>query len=106
MELEDIKVGDTIIISTLSKEFLEKVCRVTKTLVITNHYRFKKDGHLCGNGAYTTIRARKGSEEDIIKIEMSEKRDKLYRSIKNILQSRYPSLKDCEDVYSILKKYI
>ena len=106
MSLEDIKVGDIVIVSSYSEESLDKVCEVTKTLIITSRYRFRKaNGNLFGGGRYCQTYARKGTDEEIDRIKKAESREYLYVSIKSILRDCYPSLKDCEDIYSIIEKY-
>lgn len=70
MSLEGIKVGDIVIVSSYSKESLDKVCEITKTLVITSRYRFrKKDGSLFGGGRYCQTYARKGTDEEIGRVK-------------------------------------
>ena len=107
MSFEDIQVGDLVIIKCQGKEYARSVKSVTKTLFTVADIRFrKKDGVKFGSGAFPTMFVRKCTEEEFRKIRMSERRNRLHKSIIDILQVHCPSLEDCEEVYSILKKYI
>lgn len=54
--LENVKVGDKLIVHSRHDRRIAEVERVTATLVITKHYRFrKKTGMVQGNDSWNSV---------------------------------------------------
>lgn len=71
--LENAKVGDTLFVSNGTVEYLEKVTRLTKTLVITNVHRFNRgSSKLCGSEYWNVLHARLATDEDIAMIRRKQ----------------------------------
>lgn len=71
--LENVKVGDTLFVSNGMYEYLEKVVRLTKTLVITKVHRFNRgNGRLCGSDAWNILYARLATDEDVAMIRRKQ----------------------------------
>ena len=108
MEFEDVKVGDTIIISTPWEKTIDKVVKVTKTTFCTETARFRRDdGRLCGTSRKYCIRyAKKATEEEIQETRIEITRQKYYFKVKWLLAHHHPSLEDLKEIHSILNKYV
>lgn len=79
--LENVKVGDTLFVSNGLYEYLEKVVRLTKTLVITKVHRFNRgSGKLCGSYYWDVLYARLATDEDVAMI----RRKKMISECNNI----------------------
>ena len=65
--LENVKVGDTLLVSNGVSEYLDEVVRLTNTFVIAKAHRFaKKNGKQCGSdGLWNVWHARLATDEDI-----------------------------------------
>ena len=72
--LENEKVGDTLLVSNGMSEYLEKVTRLTNTLVIAKAHRFsKKNGKQCGSdGLWDVWYARIATDEDVAMIRRKQ----------------------------------
>ena len=102
----DVKVGDRIIICSSYRNRIEKVTSVSETIFCAGGLRFRKDnGWQYGGDTYSTIFAKKATDEEIEKIRNNEIRNKYYNITKNILRNCYPSHDDIKEIYSILQKY-
>ena len=108
MKFEDIKVGDTVIISSPLEKTIDKVVKVTKTTFCTEKARFlRDDGRLWGTcWDYCTRYAKKATEEEIQELRNEITRQRYYRQVKGVLEHHYPSLEDLKEIRSILKKYV
>ena len=104
MKFEDVKVGDTVIISSPWEKTIGKVVKVTKTTFCTETARFRRDdGRLWGaSWDYYTRYAKKATEEEIQEVT----RQKYYFKVKGLLEHHYPSLEDLKEIHSILNKYV
>ena len=104
MKFEDVKVGDTVIISSPWEKTIGNVVKVTKTTFCTETARFRRDdGRLWGtSSAYCTRYAKKATEEEIQEVT----RQKYYFKVKGLLEHHYPSLEDLKEIHSILNKYV
>ena len=104
MKFEDVKVGDTVIISSPWEKTIGKVVKVTKTTFCTETARFRRDdGRLWGaRWDYYTRYAKKATEEEIREVT----RQKYYFKVKGLLEHHYPSLEDLKEIHSILNKYV
>ncbi len=64
--LENVKVGDRLLVYINQTKGIETVERITATLVITKLHRFRKDnGYAQGSGGWTIIRAKPATDKDI-----------------------------------------
>lgn len=64
--LENVKVGDKLLVYINQTKGIETVERTTTTLVITKLHRFRKDnGYAQGSGGWTIIRAILATDKDI-----------------------------------------
>ena len=108
MKFEDVKVGDTIIISSPWEKKIDKVVKVTKTTFCTETARFRRDdGRLWGTSSYYCTRyAKKATEEEIQEMRIEVSRQKYYFKVKGLLEHHYPSLEDLKEIHSILNKYV
>ena len=108
MKFEDVKVGDTIIISSPWEKTIDEVIKVTKTTFCTEKARFRRDdGRLWGTSRdYCTRYAKKATEDDIQELRNEITRQKYYFQVKGVLEHHYPSLEDLKEIRSILKKYV
>ena len=78
--LEDIKVGDKVV---LYRRYDKKVCkidRVTKTFVVVDGNKFRKKD---GSGGYYSAYIRRATEEMIAKVEEENKRNVLVNKIRH-----------------------
>ena len=109
MKFEDVKVGDTIIISSLwDEKTIDKVVKVTRTTFCTATARFRRDdGSLWGiSRKYCTRYAKKATEEELQELRIEVTRQKYYFKVKGLLEHHYPSLEDLKEIHSILNKYV
>ena len=108
MKFEDVKVGDTVIISSPWEKTIDEVVKVTKTTFCTEKARFRRDdGRLWGTSRdYCTRYAKKATEDDIQELRNEITRQKYYFQVKGVLEHHYPSLEDLKEIRSILKKYV
>lgn len=83
--LENVKVGDKLIVSSRYDKYIATVERLTATLVITKHIRFsKKDGKMPGCDSWNFTTAEPATPEMIEQIRKKEKRIKLIQSCEKI----------------------
>ena len=102
----DVKVGDFVILRSSCRNRVEKVTSVAKTIFCAGGHRFRKDnGWQYGGGTYSTIFAKKATDEEIEKIRNDEIRERYYVTSKKILRDSYPTLDDIKVIFSILQKY-
>lgn len=102
--LENVKVGDKLIVRTSYNECIETVERITATLVITKYHRFnKKRGEALGGDAWTHIWATPASTKDVERIKKVIKRRNLVTKCENI---KFKNLTDAqlEDILKIANK--
>ena len=106
MLFDDIKVGDVVILQTPYRATIEKVTSVAKTIFYAGGMRFRKeDGWQYGCSVYNRIIAKRGTNEEIKKIQDEALRQRYHRLSINILNKCYPSLDDMKEIYLILQKY-
>lgn len=102
--LEDINVGDKVILANARIKRVETVTKVTKTLVVVGNRRFKKDGGSeYGGRPFETMRICKATPEVLTEIEEENMRSDLINKI-----ARYPwgylSTYKLEKVYELINK--
>lgn len=102
--LEDIKIGDKVI---LYRRYCKKVCKVerlTKTLVIVDGEKFRKaDGLSTGDRGYYSSSISRATEEMIAKVEEENKRDMLINKIRHYPLDKL-STDELEKVYELINK--
>lgn len=100
-ELENLKVGDVVIVSGVFADKLSKVIRVTKAQILVDncHYR-KKDGRLIGGSDWHYGRIKPATDEDIERIKKTERKNELMAYLKGVAWYKLPpeSLKTICDV--------
>lgn len=83
--LENVKVGDKLIVRTPYDEYIETVERVTATLVITKRNRFiKKSCKAQGSDTWRYIYASPATPEAAERISKAVRRKKLIRACESI----------------------
>lgn len=102
--LEDIKVGDKVILISRYSKKVCKVDRLTKTQIVVDGDKFRKlYGFSVGyRGWYSSV-IRKASPEEIAKIEEINKRDMLIKKIKGYPLDKL-STEELEKVYELINK--
>lgn len=103
--LEDIKVGDKVILyRKFENKLVCKVERLTKNFIIVKGRKYrKKDGFEAGDcGIYISSICR-ATEEEVAEIEEKNKRDKLINYIRNCRLGLLPT-DVLEKVYKLIKK--
>lgn len=102
--LEDIKVGDKVILANARIKRVVTATKVTKTLVVVGSRRFKKDGgfEYCGR-PFETMHICKATPEVLAEIESENKRNDFINKI-----ASYPcgalSTEELEKVYELINK--
>lgn len=98
--LENVKVGDKIVVHTQYYDDIAVIERTTNTLVITNHYRFiKKSGKAQGCSPWSYVWASVASDKEI---EAIEKRARRRNLIIKCQSTKFDSLTDSQ-LEAILK---
>lgn len=83
--LENVKVGDKLIVHAQFFQEVEVVERTTATLVITKYHRFnKKSGKSLSSDTWNYVWASVGSDEEIEKIQQEAYRRNLISKCKSI----------------------
>lgn len=76
--LNDVKVGDLLIVSNHYGNRVEAVERLTETLVITKYGRYRKrDGYEQGRGTWGYTHARLGTTEEVDRVNKKNRKDNL-----------------------------
>lgn len=89
MKLEDLKVGDKVLVINHICEKVKRVIKVTQTLIIVSEYgRFRKsDGRLSGNNGFSTTHIVPLTEEMVAKKEAElfeeQRRNEISYKIRN-----------------------
>lgn len=85
--LENVKVGDKLIVTNHYGDRIDTVERITSTLVITKIHRFRKtDGYESGQSAYACglSRARLATDEEVNRVNEKTRRNMLSAKCKGI----------------------
>ncbi len=106
--LENIKIGDTVIFTTNglpTRTIIDKVTRVTPKQFCVNAYRFnKKDGTMVGDRFFT---CRFATKEDIANYQREQYRKTLRNKIYNFFNLRYKTnsltTEELEKIFEIIK---
>lgn len=105
-ELENLKVGDVVIVSGVFADKLSKVIRVTKAQILVDncHYR-KKDGRLIGGSDWHYGRIKPATDEDIERINKREQKEELIAFIRKSAWVNL-SLESLQTICDVVKKEI
>lgn len=92
--LENVKVGDTLLMTSRWNQSLLTVEKVQKNFVIANSYKFRKsDGSLVSSDRWTLAFAKKATKEDLESFRKAVKRSKMIRQCREI---KFESISDSQ----------
>lgn len=104
MNLEKIKVGDTVIISNRWTSKLKKVTRLTKTLIICDDEKYSRlTGISKNSNAWDFSTLKIATDEDIKKFHLEKRKKSIINFIKSYDYEKL-SYDKIEKIYQILSK--
>lgn len=104
MELKDLKAGDKVIIRNRWNDRIGTIERVTKTQIIVNGYKFRRENGSQINGdTWTPFRIAVYNEEEANQIMKSQAMNKMRCYIKDFTLENL-SYDELEQICNILKK--
>lgn len=102
-ELKDLVVGDDVLVEGMSYKRIAKVNKVTKTQIVVDNARFKRDsGWQYGSDIWNRRRVSVPTEKEISDIKEENFRKKLIYAIRSFDFKRL-STDELKQVYNILK---
>ena len=102
-ELEDLVVGDDVLITSRYYRRIAKVDKVTKTQIVVDNVRFRRDsGWQCGSDRWNIRRISVPTEKDISDVKEENLRKTLIYSISSFDFKRL-STDELKQVYNIVK---
>lgn len=102
-EIKDLVVGDDVLITSRYYRRIAKVDKVTKTQIIANNARFRRDsGWQCGGDRWNLRRISVPTEKQIAEIKEDNLRKTLIYAIRSFDFKRL-STDDLKQVYNIVK---
>ena len=103
-ELENIKVGDILLIEGSNAKFTKKVTKVTKAYVFCGDLTKirKRDGKVMGDDVWHTKYARIATSSDIEEIKVENKRLSLASKCRDI-NFKSLTLSQLEKIYAIIQ---
>lgn len=102
-ELKDLVEGDEVLVTGMSYKLIAKVDKVTKTQIVVDNARFKRDsGWQCGSGIWNRRRVSVPTEKEISDIKEENFRKKLVYAISSFDFKRL-STNELKQVYNIVK---
>ena len=102
-ELKDLVVGDDVLVTGMYYRRIAKVDKVTKTQIIANNSRFRRDsGWQCGSDSWDRKSISVPTEKEILDIKEENLRKILIHTISSFDFERL-STKDLKQVYNIVK---
>ena len=105
-ELENLKVGDLVIVVGSFASKLSKVIRVTKAqILVDNRHYWKKDGCLVGGSDWCYSRIKPATDEDIESINKREQKEELIAFIRKNAWVNL-SLESLQTICDVVKKEI
>ena len=105
-DLENLKVGDLVIVVGNFASKLSKVMRVTKAqILVDNRHYWKKDGRLVGRSGFCYGRIKPATDEDIESINKREQKEELIAFIRRNVWSNL-SLESLQTICDVVKKEI
>ena len=102
-ELKDLVAGDEVLVIGTFNRRIAKVDKVTKTQIIVNNARFRRDsGWQCGSDRWNVTRISVPTEKEISDIEEEYLRKALIHTISSFDFERL-STNDLKQLYNIVK---
>ena len=102
-ELKDLVVGDDVLVTVMSYRHIAKVDKVTKTQIIVNNTRFRRDsGWQFGSDRWNVRRISVPTEKEISDIKEENFRKELLYAI-NSFDFKRLSTDELKQVYNIVK---
>lgn len=102
-DLKDLVIGDDVLVKGMSYKRIAKVDKVTKTQIVVDNARFKRDsGWQCGSDIWNRRRVSVPTEKEISDIKEDNFRKKLVYAISSFDFKRL-STDELKQVYNIVK---
>lgn len=102
-ELKDLVVGDDVLVTGMNYRRIAKVDKVTKTQIVVNNARFRRDsGWQCGSDRWNVRRISVPTEKEISDVQEENFRKKLIYAIRSFDFKRL-STDELKQVYKIVK---
>ena len=102
-ELKDLVVGDDVLVTVMSYRHIAKVDKVTKTQIIVNNTRFRRDSGLqFGSDRWNVRRISVPTEKEISDVKEEVLRKTLIYAISSFDFERL-SINELKQVYNIVK---
>lgn len=102
-ELKDLKAGDDVVVTGIFHRRIAKVDKVTKTQIIIDNARFRRDsGWQCGSDRWNVRRISVPTEKEISDIKEENLRKILIHTISSFDFERL-STNELKQVYNIVK---
>ena len=102
-ELKDLVAGDDVLVRGMHHRRIAKVDKVTKTQIIIDNARFRRDsGWQCGSNNWDVRSISVPTEKEITEIKEETFRKKLIFAISSF-NFKYLSTAELEQVYNIIK---
>ena len=102
-ELKDLVAGDEVLVTVMSYRHIAKVDKVTKTQIIANNARFRRDsGWQCGSDNWDRKSISVPTEKEILDIKEENLRKILIHNISSFDFERL-STNDLKQLYNIVK---
>jgi hypothetical protein len=102
-ELKDLVVGDNVLVRGMHRRRIAKVDKVTKTQIIANNARFRRDsGWQCGSDRWDMKSISVPTEKEISEIKEENLRKTLIYAISSFDFKRL-STNELKQVYKIVK---
>ena len=102
-ELKDLVAGDDVIVIGMYRRRIAKVDKVTKTQIVVNNARFRRDsGWQCGSDRWNVRRISVPTEKEISDIKEENFRKELLYAISSFDFERL-STNELKQVYNIVK---
>lgn len=102
-ELKDLVVGDDVLVTGMYHRRISKVGKVTKTQIVVDNARFKRDsGWQCGSDRWNVRQISVPTEKEISDIKKEDFRKKLIYAISSFDFKRL-STDELKQVYNIVK---
>ena len=102
-ELKDLVVGDDVLVTGMYYRRIAKVDKVTKTQIIIDNARFRRDsGWQCGSDRWNVRQISVPTEKEISDIKKEDFRKKLIYAISSFDFKRL-STDELKQVYNIVK---
>ena len=102
-ELKDLVVGDAVLVVGVSCRRIAKIDKVTKTQIVVNNTRFRRDsGWQCGGDRWNVRKISVPTEKEISDVKEENLRKKLIFAIGSF-DFKHLSIAELEQVYNIIK---